>query len=354
MKDILIYPNTTIRNAMEKMGKVSEKVLLVADDEQKLIGAISDGDIRRYILNGGDLSGTIECVYHANPIFVYQDEYDIEKIKQVLIKNRIGLMPILHKDRKIIDFVTWESIFGNSLKSEKKPLDVPVVIMAGGKGTRLEPFTKVLPKPLIPVGDMTVVDRIIANFRDYEINEFYLTIHHKSKIIRAFFEEKNPKYSIDFAEEIEPCGTAGSIKLLQDKLDKPFFVSNCDIIIEADYNDLYQFHKQNEYDITLVASTKQFNIPYGICELNGGGSLKRIKEKPQYSFLVNTGLYVLNPDVLKLIPDNQMFHLTHLIEKVKEHGGKIGVYPVSEKAWVDVGEWSKYKEAIELFDDFTK
>jgi len=351
MKDITIHPQATIKEAMEAMGKASEKVLLVVDDEQVLLGALSDGDIRRHILGGGDLAGTIQDAYQTDPIFVFQDNYDIERIKQILTKNRIGLIPILHKNRKIVDFVTWETVFGNNKDSEKQRLDVPVVIMAGGKGTRLEPFTKILPKPLIPVGGKPVVDHIIDRFRDYGISEFYLTIHHMSKIIRAYFEEKGPDYSIGFAEENESRGTAGSLKLLADKLNKPFFVSNCDIVIETDYADLYRFHLQNRHDITLVASAKQFNIPYGICELNGGGSLERIEEKPEYNFLVNAGMYILNPTVLELIPDNQLFHITHLIDKIKENGGQIGVYPVSENAWVDVGQWAEYRKALKMIEN---
>jgi len=247
--------------------------------------------------------------------------------------------------------MTWAKAFGNNRKSENQELDAPVVIMAGGRGTRLEPFTKVLPKPLIPVGDKTVIDHILDKFRAYGVCEFYLTIHHMSKILRAYFEEKNPDYSIDFTEETEPRGTAGSLKLLKDRLNKPFFVSNCDIIIQADYSDIYSFHTNNGYDITLVASARQFNIPYGICVLNVSGSLERIQEKPNYNLLVNTGLYVLNPDVINLVPDDGLFHITHLMDKVKENNGIIGVYPVSEKAWVDVGQWAEYRKVLKVIED---
>ena len=163
--------------------------------------------------------------------------------------------------------------------------------------------------------------------------------------------KKNPDYSIEFAEEDEPRGTAGSLKLLKNKLNGPFFVSNCDIIIEADYADIFRFHTKNSYDITLVASARQFNIPYGICDLNSNGSLKMIQEKPEYNFLVNTGLYVLNPGVIDLIPDNQLFHITHLIDKVKKNNGIIGVYPVSEKAWIDVGQWAEYRKALKMIEE---
>jgi len=350
MKDITIQPSATIKEAMEALDKTAEKVLLVVDDDQRLIGALTDGDIRRHILKGRDLIGTIQSAYNKKPFFVFQEDLDIEKIKHILTENIIDLVPILKKDRQVVDFITWEKAFGNNRRSETQKLDVPVVIMAGGRGTRLEPFTRVLPKPLIPVGDKPVIDHIIDRFKACGVSEFYITIHHMSKILRAYFEEKNPDYSIGFAEEDEPRGTAGSLKLLIDKLDKPFFVSNCDIIIEADYSDIFRFHTKNSYDITLVASTKQYSIPYGVCQLNGSGSLERIEEKPEYNFLVNAGLYVLNPNLIDIIPDNKMFHITQLIEIVKGNKGTVGVYPVSEKAWIDVGQWTEFRKASKIIE----
>ena len=350
MKNITIHPKATIKEAMEALDKTAEKVLLVVDEEKVLIGALTDGDIRRYILKKQDLLGTIENIYNKKPIFIFQEDFDKEKTKRIFTENLINLIPIVDKNQKILDYITWEKAFGNGRKLDEKKLNVPVIIMAGGSGTRLEPFTKILPKPLIPIDDKPVIDHIIDRFRVYGVNEFYMTIHHMSKIIRAYFEEKEPAYSIEFAEEDEPRGTAGSLILLKEKLNGPFFVSNCDIIIEADYSDILSFHRGNGYDITLVASAKQFDIPYGICELNGNGSLECIKEKPKFDFLVNTGLYVLNPSILNLIPYNGMFHITHLIEKIRENNGTIGVYPVSEKAWIDVGQWAEYRRALKMIE----
>ena len=256
MKDITIHSNATIKEAMEALDKTAEKVLLVVDKNQTLIGSLTDGDIRRHILKEQDLIGTIENAYNKNPIFFFQEEFNLEKVKKVLTENIIDLVPVLDKKRKIMDYITWEKAFGNNRRSENRKLDVPVVIMAGGKGTRLEPFTRILPKPLIPIEGKPVIDHIIDKFKVYGISEFYLTIHHMAKIIRAYFEEKESDYSVGIAEEDEPRGTAGSLKLLADKLNKPLFVSNCDIVIETDYADLYSFHLQNKYDITLVASAK--------------------------------------------------------------------------------------------------
>jgi dTDP-glucose pyrophosphorylase len=351
VKNLTIRPDATILKAMEELSRTAEKILFVVDYDQNFIGTITDGDIRRHILKEQGLSGTIENAYNTTPTYALQENCTIENIKKVLIEGKLNLIPIIDTNRKIVDYVTWEKAFGDIKKTESPKLNVPVVIMAGGSGTRLEPFTKILPKPLIPVGDKPVIEHIIDKFRNFGIGEFYLTVHHKSKIIRAYFEEKSPDYSIEFAEEDDPRGTAGSIKLLANRLDRTFFVSNCDIIIEADYADLYSFHIKNNYDITLVASAKQFNIPYGVCELNNSGSLKRIEEKPSHNYLVNTGLYVLNADIIAMIPDDGVFHITHLIEKILENHGTIGVYPVSEKAWIDVGQWAEYRKALKLIEE---
>ena len=351
MKNITIKPSATIKEAMELLDKTAEKVLLVIAADKKLIGTLTDGDIRRHILKDQNLTAYIKNIYKRDPVFVFQEDFNSENIKKVFTENKINLIPVLDKNKRIIEYLSWEKVFGNDRNKKKQKITTPVVIMAGGKGTRLEPFTKVLPKPLIPVGDKTVIDHIIDRFRVYGINEFYITINYMAKIMRAYFEEKCPDYTISFAEEDEPRGTAGSLKLIKDKISAPFFVSNCDIIIEADYADLYNFHKKGGYDITLVAATKQFNIPYGVCELNGNGSLKNINEKPEYNFLVNTGLYVLNPDILELIPDNGTFHITHLMGKVQDNGGRVGVYPVSEGAWVDVGQWAEYRNALKVIEN---
>lgn len=333
---------------MQALSATVEKVLLVVDDDGKLLGCLSDGDLRRYILNGNDLQGTVADAYNNDPVFMFSDEYDRGNLKKLFLKNRVQLIPIIGRDFKVVDFVDWENILGNDVgksKSERK-LSAKVIIMAGGKGSRLDPFTRVLPKPLLPFGDSTIIELIIDKFRKYGINDYYLTINHMSKLIKAYFEERNPDYNIHFIEEEKPLGTAGSLNLLDKKVKGSLFVSNCDIIIDADYAELYDFHIKNDFDITLVASLKNFNIPYGICEVEVNGSLKEIKEKPEFSFLVNTGLYLLKRKVIDHIPEGKFYHITDLITTVKNIGGKVGVYPVGEDEWIDVGEWAEQKESL--------
>jgi NDP-sugar pyrophosphorylase family protein len=214
-------------------------------------------------------------------------------------------------------------------------------------GTRLAPFTSVLPKPLIPVGDRTVIEIIIDQFLPYGLDRFHLSINYKSKILKSFFEELAPSYSVNYVEEKEPRGTAGSLRELYTPTADPLIVTNCDIVIQADYAELVSFHGDNNFDLTLVASLKDYHIPYGVCELEDGGRLSRIREKPQYSFLVNTGMYVVRHDRLSLIPETGRCDMTDFIVRIKEAGGRIGVFPIGEKAWVDTGEWTEYRKALD-------
>ena len=224
--------------------------------------------------------------------------------------------------------------------------DVPVVIMAGGRGTRLEPFTQILPKPLVPINGKPIIIHIIENFTNQGCKDFYLTVNYKAKIMKAYFYESDLNYNIKFIDEIKPLGTAGSLKKLSEKLKSPFFVKNCDIIIKEDYSKIYDFHINGNYDITLVASAKEYVIPYGTCEINKKGSLRKINEKPTFEFLINTGLYILNNNLLDLIPQNKIYHITELITDAQKLNKKVGVFPINEDSWIDIGQWAEYREAI--------
>jgi len=343
---LTIKHGSRIKDALRQLEETERKTLFVVDDENRLIGTLTDGDIRRWILSEGSLDGMVDRVCNTDP-FVACENYDPEQIKQVMLERKIGCIPVLNSIREIVEVLFWENLFGEGLaRKSKRPIGLPVVIMAGGKGTRLDPFTKILPKPLIPLGDKTVIEIIIDSFVDCGIDKFYISVNYKSKIIKSYFEELEPAYEIEYIHEDLPLGTAGSLTYLRGKLDSSLIVTNCDIIIKADYHDIVEFHAVNDYDVTLVASLKNYNIPYGVCEIENGGTLKCILEKPEYNFLVNTGMYVLKPTTLALIPENEFFHITHLIEKVAAEGGKVGVYPISDKSWIDTGEWAEYKKAL--------
>lgn len=349
-KDIqpfLIEMDTDIKHAMRQLEESAHKILFVVKDNSQLIGTLTDGDIRRWILREGNLNDKISQVCNRSPYCV-QGKYDLPDIKKEMLERNIQCVPVVNHLNEITELIFWDAVFEEEgIKKPLRQLDLPVVIMAGGKGTRLDPFTKILPKPLIPIGDKSIIEIIIDSFIPYGVKTFYITLNYKSKIIKSFFEELAPSYSVEYVYEEKPLGTASSLKYLAGKIDNSFVVTNCDILIRTDYSDLIDFHDRNRNDITIVASMKNYHIPYGICEIENGGILTRITEKPEYNFLVNTGMYVVRPETLSLIPDNEIFHMTQLIEKVKGRGGKIGVFPISENSWLDTGEWTEYKKALQ-------
>lgn len=345
VQKLIIPRQMPLKEALRKLDEGSEKILFVADDGNKLFGALTDGDTRRWILASGDLSAPVEKVCNPNPVWRTAD-YDVDELKKLMLERNLIAIPILNDKHEIQDFISWDEIFSEEAKPKKSRIDVPVVVMAGGKGTRLDPFTKILPKPLIPIGDKPIISHIIDRFREYQINDFYVSVNHKARIIKAYFEEISVPYNISYILEDKPLGTAGALKYLEGKLNGNFFISNCDIIVEAEYDKILAHHLNTGVDITMVASLKHYAIPYGVCDLDAQGNLERIREKPGFDFLVNTGMYVMNARALAYIPKDEFFHMTDLMEAVKNNGGAVGVFPVSDKAWIDVGEWSEYKEAL--------
>jgi dTDP-glucose pyrophosphorylase len=347
---LMIRCGSRVRDALKQLEETERKTLFVVDNAKRLVGTLTDGDIRRWILGEGGLDGMVENICNTNPC-VANGDYEVEQIKKEMLEKKIGSIPVLNANREVVDVLFWENIFGEGfLLKQTRPIELPVVIMAGGKGTRLDPFTKILPKPLIPLGDKTVIEIIIDSFVKCGVGKFYISVNYKSKIIKSYFEELNPAYEIEYIHEDKPLGTAGSLRYLCGKLATSLIVTNCDVIIRADYREIVDHHFSDGNDITLVASLKNYSIPYGVCQIESGGRLSRIQEKPEYNFLVNTGMYILKPETLDLIPEGEFFHITHLIEKVQGAGGSIGVYPISDKSWIDTGEWIEYKNALRQLD----
>jgi dTDP-glucose pyrophosphorylase len=344
---LLIKKRSTLREAMLRLEQTSKKCLFVVSDLEKIVGALTDGDVRRAILAGCNLDDAIEGHFNVTP-FVVQDREGAEnKALEIMKIHKIEVVPIVDGNGRMVRHLTWEGLFAEHARAPKPLLDVPVVIMAGGFGTRLEPFTKILPKPLIPVNGKPIIEHIIDRFVENGVKDFWLTVNYKSRILKSYFQDQESDYSVHFVDEPEPMGTAGSLQFLKNDFHTPFFVTNCDSIITSDYRTILDFHTTNEHALTLVGSTVHYEIPYGTCVLNDAGSLAKINEKPAYDFLVNTGTYVLNPSVLELIPTAGKFHMTDLIETVLAQELTVGVFPISEGAWIDVGQWKEYKNALD-------
>ncbi|MBU5310753.1 nucleotidyltransferase family protein [Tissierella carlieri] len=342
IQDLFINEDLSIKEAIKKLDETAKKILLVVENN-KLIGVLTDGDIRRWILKNGNLNEPISLIMIRSPKYICEE--DIKDAKKVLKEYSIEAIPVLNKKEEIIDIIFWNDNF--NIKFKFKKMDNPVVIMAGGKGTRLDPYTKILPKPLIPIGDIPIVERIINRFNEYGCNNFYMTVNYKKNMIKAYFNEIEKTYVIDYIDEDKPLGTAGGLYLLKDKIMDTFFLSNCDILIEGNYSDMLKYHKEHKAKITLITSLKHYTIPYGVIQINEDSDVKKMIEKPEYDFLVNTGMYILEPEVINDIPENEFFHITDLINTYINKGEKIGVYPISEGAWLDMGQFKEMEIMLE-------
>ena len=341
IRDLFIDKQASINTTLKKMDDVRSKLLIVGS-EKIFEGLISIGDLQRAIIKNIDLSTPISTVLRKD-IIVAQEGDDDEKIKKRMFTIRAEFMPVLNEHNEVVEVIFWEDLLDATKLPPSEKINFPVVIMAGGKGSRLKPITNVLPKPLIPIGDKPIVQHIMERFVDVGSNKFYFTVNYKSELIEYYFNSfEHPQYSIQYLKEKEFFGTAGSLSLLNGLIDSTFFVSNCDIIIDQDYSEIYRYHKANENELTLVAALKHYKIPYGTVETGYNGSLEEIHEKPEITYKINAGLYILEPHLLDEIPQNQFFHITDLIDKIKNRGGKVGVFPVSEKSWKDIGEWDEY------------
>ncbi len=347
-RKFLIGYKGTIKDAMRRMTDIGEKQLFVVDEKNRLFGALSDGDVRQWILKNKHLTACIKEVCNRHPCSV-RENYDIDSVRKKMLSLRIEAIPVVASDGTVCTVLSWEEVFAGKVKKRRERLDVQIIIMAGGKGTRLDPFTRVLPKPLIPIGEKPILQIIMDKFVEHGVKEFYLSVNHKARMIKSYFEEFNGGYKIHYVEENKPLGTIGSLRLIKNKIKGPFFVTNCDTIINTDLNDIIKSHSENKYDMTVVVSCKRYIIPYGICIVESGGVLNSIQEKPEHDILVSTGMYVMNPKIIDLIPEHKPMGANELIEKAKKNGLNIGVFPISEKSWIDVGQWEEYQKAVKHF-----
>jgi dTDP-glucose pyrophosphorylase len=345
-QSFLIDKHKTIRQAMRQLNEIGHKELFAIDQDGRLVGALSDGDIRKWILKEGSLEESIDVIYNKNPKKVTKN-YDLENVKELMLQLRIESVPVVDRKGIVLAVLTWDDVFAGHVEKHHDALNVPVVIMAGGKGSRLDPFTKILPKPLIPIGEKPIIEIIMDKFSAHAVKNFYISVFHKARMVKSYFDEANAKYNLTYVEETTPLGTVGALSMLKKKIKSDFFVTNCDVIIDCDYAELLAFHRERKHDLTLVVSMRHYVIPYGVCELESGGALKGIKEKPEHDLLVNTGMYIMNPQILNLIPDQTSFNIIDLINAAKAKKLSIGVFPIGSKAWIDVGQWEEYYKSVQ-------
>jgi dTDP-glucose pyrophosphorylase len=338
----LASENISIKKALSIIDKSKIKSLLIIKKDKKVLGTITDGDIRRYFLKDSNLNNSIKKA--CNKKFKYfRNPYSLKEIRKVILssENNIEILPILDKNNKLIKVFTRYNL-GSILKRKSTLKNLKVLILAGGKGTRLKPATTILPKPLMPIGNKSIIETIITQFSNQGILNFYVSLFYKKQFIKSYLQDLNLKLNISFFEEKKPLGTAGSLAYLKKVSGKHFFIINCDNLIIIVYENLYNFHKEKKSDLTIVGCFKKYKISYGEIVLENDSTFKKINEKPTLKLLINSGLYIMSRKIINLIKKNQYIDMDNLIRIVKNKNLRINVYPIEDNYWNDLGEWDEF------------
>lgn len=332
MNELYIEEEKTILEAMQQINQNTRKTLFVHQNG-KLLASVTDGDIRRWMMKNGDLQSPVRCAANYQPIYLYEEQADLAI--HTMKKYQIDAIPIVDKNQ-----ILQKVIFANDMIKEHGffEKEVPVVIMAGGRGARLSPYTNILPKPLIPIGDYPIVEHIINRFCSYKCRQFYMIVNYKRNMIKAYFDELEKEYQLDFIAEEKALGTGGGISLLKGKIKDTFILTNCDILIDDDLIKAYRQHIESKNLITMVCSLKNFTIPYGVVNIDENGAIESMQEKPNMSFFTNTGCYFVEPDVIADLEYNEPADFPSIIECYRKEGKKVGIYPIGEETWLDMGQ----------------
>lgn len=333
---LCISENHNIRDALSQLNQTAKKILFIINGENILLAALTDGDIRRYLLAGGTLDDAVTHAGNHHPITARSREEALRLLSQW---NCIAV-PVLDAGGHIADIV----LKGAAVSVPHAALGLPVVIMAGGKGTRLEPYTKILPKPLIPVGDLPIMEHIMRQFRCCGCTEFHAVVNYKKQLIKAYFSENEEQYDTFWYDEDKPLGTGGGLSLLKGKVDKTFFLTNCDVLLLTDYEKLLRFHRESGSAVTMVCAEKRVTVPYGVIEADADGAITAMREKPAFSFLTNTGLYLVEPEVLDDIAPGVAAGFPDIIAAQQKKGRKVSAYTVPEDDWLDMGQMDELEK----------
>lgn len=331
LSNYIVQEHTSVLDAAAAIDKGGRQTVFICDG-MRLLAVLSDGDLRRYVLRAGDLRAPVSRVANYKPVSLRAGERS--RAQALMRKLVIRAIPILNERGEIVAI----EFFDNFSVRRGAQLNIPVVIMAGGKGTRLAPYTDVLPKPLIPIGDKTITEHIMERFLAYGCDDFTMIVNHKKALVKAYFSEATPTGQLRFVEEQAFQGTGGGLKLLEGLVHDTFFMTNCDILVEADYEDILHHHRERGALITMVCALKKIKVPYGTVEMDGDGRPARLVEKPEYPLLTNTGLYVIEPEFVRRIPPGAIVHITELIQKLMDAGETVAVYPIGEAGWMDMGQ----------------
>ncbi len=333
----IIDRGATVAEALAQLERGGHKILFIAPDD-KLWGVVTDGDIRRYLLANGAMDQPIGAAASDTPIFVRG--FHEARARELLEENDITCVPMVDRDDRIHALVFKHE----TVHRAARKIDVPVIMMAGGLGTRLLPYTEILPKPLIPVGSMTITEQILNRFKKFGCTHCSIVVNYKRNLIKSYFSEVDPGMQLEFVDEDKPLGTGGGLCFFKGKLNGPAFVTNCDSVIEADYEEILDLHRRTGSILTMVCARKQMCVPYGVVEANEDGEVTDLLEKPSYDLLINTGFYVVSPEFVESIPDDTFTPITEAVERCRAAGKRVSAYVVDDECFIDIGQLEDLKQ----------
>ncbi|MEE3392717.1 MAG: sugar phosphate nucleotidyltransferase [Lachnospiraceae bacterium] len=334
LKSYTVREDDYLFEAVRKLSRNEHKGIIALDNDNKVCGTFTRADMVRcsHLMGMQDvkLGDFINREFFAL--------YEEQKPDQVYH----SIIPVTDKEGCLTDIYFPP-------KKEMVKYDFPVAVMAGGRGTRLYPYTKVLPKPLVPlVGEKPMIETIMDRFHDYGPDNFYMIVNYKKEMIIDYFRDADLDYQVHFAEEKIPLGTGGGLYMLRDKIKDTFCLTNCDIILQENLSEIYEFHKESGNLITMITSLMSIDVPYGVIKVDDRQQIVDMIEKPTYLVLVNIGIYFIEPEVFDLIEDNVYIDFPSVIDKVKKAGRPVGIYPITDDMWMDMGQVSSYEHAKEV------
>lgn len=336
-KNILLKPTSTIKEALQTISSGAIQIALVVDKDERLLGTITDGDIRRGLLNNLCLEDSVESIIFKTPTVVHIDNTK-EEIINICTTKKIYQIPVVDDDNRVVDI----KILDEMLKPQE--YKNKVVLMVGGLGTRLRPLTDNIPKPMLKVGNKPILETIILNFKKYGFVNIVLCVSYKAEIIENYFKDGSSfGVNIEYVHENKKMGTAGALSLVKEKLDDPFFVMNGDLLTNINFENMMEYHISNSAISTMGVREYDFQIPYGVVNLNGKDILS-IEEKPVQKFFVSGGVYILSPKVLKYIPEDEYYDMPTLFEKMINNKEKSISFPIHEY-WLDIGRIEEFEKA---------
>lgn len=334
-----ISQKATIREALKQINDISNiaQMLFVVNIDKQVVATLSDGDIRRGLISGCELTDTIETIMFYNFRYLQAENVDIVQLRQYRLL-KLPVLPILAPDNRLVDVV--------NLRMQKSLLPIDAIIMAGGKGERLRPLTLTTPKPLLPVGDKAIIDHNVDRLISYGVEHISVTTNYLAEQLDDHYKEPHNDVQVQCVRETKFLGTMGSVRLVKELHNDVVLVMNSDLFTDIDFEDMYLHFIENKADMSIAAVPYTVSIPFGICDLDGH-DVKGIVEKPTYNYYANAGIYMMRCEVLDIIPENEFYNATDLIGALVKNGSKVIRYPL-KGTWIDIGSMSEYQKANDL------